>query len=149
MTQAIPFGGKDLRVMRKTSPSDNAPTILCTITTKSLTETVEYDDATVPNCDNPDAIAARRSIPKSTAWSLNASGIADAKSYKALRADAIAGVPLNLQILVAKAAAGGGGHWDGAVYFENLQIQSDSMGVVKFSAQMRGEGELAWTDAAA
>lgn len=147
MSQGKPFGGKDLRVMRKTSPTDPAPTFMCTVTTKSLTETVEYEDATIPDCENPDAVPARRSVPKMTAWSLIASGIADAKSYKQLRADSKAGVPLNVQILVARPAAEGGGHWDGAIWFENIQINSDSMGVVKFSAQMRGEGELAWTDA--
>jgi predicted secreted protein len=147
MSQAVPFGGKDLRVMRKSSPTDANPSFLCTVTTKTLTETTEFDDATVPNCDEPGAVAARRSIPKMTAWSINASGIADAKSYKQLRADSKSGVPLDLQILVAKPAAAGGGHWDGAVFFENLQIQSDNMGVIKFSAQMRGEGDLAWTDA--
>ena len=149
MTQAVPFGGKDLRVMLKSSAADVNPSFLCTITTKSLTETTEFDDATVPDCDTPGNVAARRSIPKSTAWSLSASGIADAKSYKTIRAAALSGVPTFLQILLAKLAAEGGGHWDGAVYFENLQIQSDSMGVVKFSAQMRGEGPLTWTDATA
>lgn len=149
MAQPVPFGGKDLRVMRKSSPSDANPTYLCSITTKGLTETIEFDDATVPNADNPGAVAARRSVPKMTAWSTSISGIADAKSYKQLRVDALAGVPLDVQILVAKPAAAGGGHWDGATWFENIQLQSDSLGVVKFSAQLRGEGDLLWTDASA
>lgn len=149
MTQGSPFGGKDLRVMRKTSAADNAPTFLCTVTTKSLTETFEFDDATIPDCDNPGKVWSRRSIPKSTAWSINISGMADALSYKTMRADSRTGTPYFLQFLVDQPVAKGGGHWDGAAWFENLQIQSDSGGVVKFSGQLRGEGDLAWTDASA
>ena len=148
MGQPNAFGGKDLRVLRKSGPSDASPKFMGTITTKGLTETVEYDDATVPNTDNPDQLWARRSVAKGTAWSVNISGVADPLSYKQIRADMLSGVPSYLQIQVAKPVAQGGGHWDGAVYYENLQIQSDAGGVVKYTGQMRGEGELAWTDAA-
>ncbi|ACL62058.1 phage tail tube protein [Methylobacterium nodulans] len=147
MSQAVPFGGKDLRLLRKSSAADDNPTFLCTVTTKDLTKTWEYDYATVPDCDSPDALPARRSIKKMSAWSVNASGIADAKSYRELDAAAEADTPMFVRILVARPAAAGGGHWDGAVWFENLKIESQDMGVVKFSAQLRGEGPLAWTNA--
>ncbi len=149
MAQPNAFGGKDLRVMRKSGPADAAPKFMGTITTKGLTETVEYDDATVPNTDNPDQVWARRSQPKGTAWSVSVSGVADPASYKQMRADMLSGVASFLQIQVAKPAAQGGGRWDGAVFYENLQIQSDAGGVVKYTGQMRGDGELTWTDAAA
>lgn len=149
MAQPNPFGGKDLRCLRMTGPTDNAPKFMCTVTTKGLTETVEYDDATTPNCDNPEAVWARRSVPKGSAWSVSASGVADALSYKAMRADMKSGVPTYMQIQVAKPAAQGGGSWTGAVFYENLQIQSDAGGVVKFTCQLRGDGELTWADAAA
>lgn len=149
MSQAKPFGGKDLRCMRKISAADPTPKFMCTVTTKGLTKTMEYDDATVPDCDNPDKVWARRSLPKGSAWSVNISGVADPLSFKQMNADMDSGVPTFLQILVAKPAADGGGHWDGAVFYENLQIQSDAGGVVKFTGQMRGEGDLAWADAAA
>ncbi|SOR29841.1 conserved protein of unknown function [Methylorubrum extorquens] len=149
MAQPNAFGGKDLRVMRKSGPTDAAPKFMSTITTKGLTETMEYDDATVPNSDNPDQVWARRSLPKGSAWSVSFSGVADPLAYKQMRADMQSGVPTYVQIQVAKPAAQGGGRWDGAVFYENLQIQSDAGGVVKFTGQLRGDGELAWADAAA
>jgi len=149
MSQPKPFGGKDLRVMRKTGPTDAAPKFMCTVTTKGLTKTMEYDDATTPDCDNPDAVWARSSVAKGSAWSVNVSGVADPKSYRQMEADMDSGVPTYLQIQLAKPAADGGGYWDGAVFYENLQIQSDAGGVVKYTGQMRGEGRLAWTDASA
>lgn len=149
MSQPKPFGGKDLRVMRKTGPTDPAPKFMCTVTTKGLTRTMEYDDATTPDCDNPDAVWARSSVPKGSAWSVSVSGVADARSYRQMETDMDSGVPTYLQIQLAKPAADGGGHWDGAVFYENLQIQSDAGGVVKFTGQMRGEGRLTWTDASA
>ncbi|MGY2051681.1 phage tail tube protein [Methylobacterium sp. JK268] len=150
MTQGVPFSGKDLRLMRKSGPTDDTPSFLCTVTTKDLTRTWEYEDATMPDCDNPSAVPPRRSLKKSSAWSVNASGIADARSYRDLDAAAAdPDTPMYVRILVAKPAASGGGHWDGAVWFENLKIESQDMGVVKFSAQMRGEGPLTWTNAAA
>ena len=149
MAQPNPFGGKDLRVMRKASPDDAAPKFMCTVTTKGLNETMEYEDATTPDCDNPNKVWSRKSVPKTYAWSVNISGVADPLSYKTMRADMKSGVPSYVQIQVAKPAAQGGGHWDGAVYYENLQISSDAGGVVKFSGQMRGDGDLDWTDATA
>ena len=147
MTQANPFGGKDLRVKRLSSPTDSAPAFLCIITTKALQKTNEFDDATTGECDTPSAIANRRSVKKQKAWSINISGIADAKAYQVLDADCDSDVPLLYRFEVAKAASDGGGYWQGYIWYENLQINSDAMGVVKFSGQLRGEGPVTWTAA--
>ena len=147
MTQSVPFGGKDLRVKRMTSLADPNPVFLATITTKGLTKTNEFDDATRPNTDTAGATWDRSSIKKSKAWSINISGIADAKAYATLDADCDSDVPLFYSFEIAKAQADGGGHWAGAVWYENLQISSDTGGVVKFTGQLRGEGPLTWTAA--
>lgn len=149
MTQTVPFGGKDLRVKRLTSPTDNAPVFLGTITTKGLTKTNEFDDATRPDNDNPDATWDRSSVKKSKSWSINISGVADAKAHAQLDTDADSEVPLYYQFEIAKSAANGGGHWAGYVWYENLAITSDTAGVVKFTGQLRGEGKLTWTAATA
>lgn len=143
-----PITGKDLRVLRKTSATDNAPVYMGTITTSNTTETFDFDDSTVANTDTPGALPNRSSVPKMYAWSQSVSGLFDPVEFAALRAAARQGQPLYLQIVIARTKANGGGRWDGAVWFENIQHSYDSLGVVKFSAQMRGEGDLVWTQAA-
>ncbi|UHC14424.1 hypothetical protein LRS73_17910 [Methylobacterium currus] len=147
MTQTVPFGGKDLRVLLKDSPTDTTPDFVAMITTKEIEWVNEFDDATVPEADAPDQVPSRRSFLKARAWNTSFSGIADAKGFRILQAAAGADMPTSVQVLVAKAAAAGGGHWDGAVWFENLKLSSQDNGVAKFSGQLRGEGPLAWTAA--
>ncbi|MFH6782300.1 MULTISPECIES: phage tail tube protein [Methylobacterium] len=147
MPQTVPFGGKDLRVLLKDSAADTTPDFVAMITTKEIEWVNEFDDATVPEADAPDQVPSRRSFLKARAWNTSFSGIADAKGFRILQAAATADLPTYVQVLVAKAAAAGGGRWDGAVWFENLKLSSQDNGVAKFSGQLRGEGPLAWTAA--
>lgn len=146
MSQTVPFGGKNLRVRRK---NGSAFDLICMASTKELMKTNEFDDATVIDCDNPDVTSTRRSIKKRKAWSMNISGTADGKGYATLDADCDAELPTTYQFEKALPAAQGGGIWQGDIWYENLSITSDENGIVKFKAQMRGDGALVFTAAQA
>ena len=123
MTQTVPFGGKDLRVLLKDSATDTTPDFVAMITTKEIEWVNEFDDATVPETDAPDQVPSRRSFLKARAWNTSFSGIADAKGFRILQAAAAADMPISVQVLVAKAAAAGGRRWGGAVWCEVVRLK--------------------------
>ncbi len=147
MASAKGITGKDLPFYRKANAADAAGTYMGMVTNGEVTETFEYDDATVPNTDAPGTVPARSSVPKQYGWSCNTAGVFDAQLFQQVRTDFLAGIPLLMSLKILKPANAGGGHFDGAVWFENIKINYDGLGVVKFSAQMRGEGMLTWTAA--
>lgn len=142
-----PFGGKDLRVHRKSGASTYDQ--LCMITTSKVNWTYEYDDASTANPTTPGAVVLRRSIQKMQAWSCNISGICDISDFALVKGDADSGAAVEYKFEAAVPLADGGGFWLGNVFFENLEIGHDKFGTVTFTGQLRGDGALAWTPASA
>lgn len=138
--------GNRFRLYRE-SGTPGTYTFVCIATTVTLTMSSDFEDATVPDCDTPTAIPTRKSIRRQRAWSLNFSGIVDADRFTDLRTDAEAEAAHSYQILVDKALADGGGTWTGDLFIESLEISKQDNGLVRFTAQARGDGALVWEDA--
>lgn len=148
MTTPDLLGGNRFRVLRSAGGSPETFTFVCIAQSKTLTQTNSFEDATVPDCDTPLAIPNRKSILSSRGWGGRLAGVADAKRFQDLQADANSESPHRYQFLIDKPAAQGGGTYTGAVFFENLELTSQNNGLVNFTAQFRGDDGLTWTPAA-
>lgn len=144
MTQIAPFRGTKLQVKRKNGASFD---LVCMASTKGLTKTNTFDDATVLDCDNPDLAMNRRSILKQKSWSIDISGIADGHGFAVLDGDCNSETPVTYQFVNTLPMAAGGGTYQGDVWYENLAITTSDNGVVNFKGQLRGEGPLVFTAA--
>jgi tail tube protein len=149
MTAPTLLPGNRFRLMRGNGASPEVFTFVCIAQTKGLTKTNEYEDATVPDCDNPTSIPNRKSIVRSHQWGLTFSGICDAKQFRVIDQDCDSETPINYQLLIDKPVAEGGGTWTGPIYFETLTVTSTNNGLVNFNATTRGDDKLTWLDAAA
>lgn len=146
MTQPVTRRGTHLKVKRKNASTFD---LICMATTKSLQKMNEFEDATVIDCDNPDVTPTRRSIKKSSSWSIGISGTSDSVGYNVLDADCDSEAAVSYQFVNDLPLAQGGCTWEGKVWYENLEITTEENGIVKFKGQLRGDGPLVRTPASA
>ncbi|MGL3208689.1 hypothetical protein [Bradyrhizobium sp. BR 1433] len=121
---------------------NNNPVFVCAAVNLGLTETKQFDDATMPDCDNPTAIPTRKSVVKSKEWSLNFGGKAVMKHYTDLKTDKDSEAPVPYRIVANPIDNQGGGRWDGLLHFESLELTKNDNGIVTFTCQCRGDGDL-------
>lgn len=139
--------GNRFRAYRGDGATPPVWAFICLATSITLTLTNAYEDATVPDCDNPTAIPVRQSVLSSTSWGGRIAGQVDAFRLAKLRQDVASQTPIPYQFLVDRNLAGGGGTWTGNVFVENLEITKNNNGIVSFTCQFRGDGPLVWADA--
>lgn len=121
------------------------PEFVCMATTLSHTETKDMDTGLRPDCDDPTAPATNVSVPRSTSFSINGSGLAIMRHYAVIKADYASQTPVAYRIVADPEDGEGAGRWDGDVHITNLQFQKQNEGLVQFSFQMVGQGEFAFT----
>ncbi|GEP12255.1 phage tail tube protein [Methylobacterium gnaphalii] len=138
--------GNRFRAYRATGQT---PEFVCLATSITLTITNAYEDATVADCDNPLETPWRKSVKSSSSWGGRFSGSIAADHLDDFRADVSSEDAVPYQFQVDRNAAGGGGKWAGNVFYENFEITKNNNGIVSFTAQLRGDGPLVWTDASA
>jgi hypothetical protein len=148
MTTPNILPGTRFRLYRSNGDSPETFTFVCIGTTINLSQKNDFEDATLPDCDNPTATPRRKSIKRSSSWYLSFSGSADAARYAQLRADYASEVAVRYQILLDPLAGDGGGTHEGGVWFENLELAKNNNGIVTYAVTARGEYELEWNDAA-
>lgn len=147
MTTPTLLPGNRFRAYRGETPTAPNWAFICLATSITLTLTNAFEDATVPDCDDPLKIPVRQSVLASTSWGGRIAGQVDAVRLAKLRADAGSTVPILYQFRVDQTAAAGGGAWTGNIFVENLEITKNNNGIVAFTCQLRGDGPLTWTDA--
>ncbi|PNG27004.1 phage tail tube protein [Methylocella silvestris] len=119
---------------------------LCTVTTRGLDMTNNFDDAELQDCDSISALPVRVSTPKSKNWSISFSGKADASRFQSLYQDQVQIQKNNYQLGINLSGAQGGGNWQGQAYPETLKVESNENGLVTFSGTLRGQGDYpTWT----
>lgn len=141
-----PQGGSRFQLIRKVGVT---PKFLATCTTVTFTRTNELERATVYDRNAPTAVPNSRSVKKERSWRLNFSGLADLEDLKLLEDDFDNEDSVPYQLKFDRPLAAGGGSYDGLVHYESLEIGKQENGLVKFSAQCMGDGDILWTDAAA
>lgn len=146
----VNFTGQALNVRRKNGNQAAPYDLMAAAKTKSIQFVNNLGETTSHNVADPANAPWRTSLIESRAWSMNISGACDRKRLALLTVDATTAIaPSRYALEFVGAAATGGGTYEGDVWFENLQIQSQNMGVVEFTAQLRGEGPPIWTAASA
>lgn len=147
MTTPTLLPGNRFRAYRGDSGASPNWAFICLATSVTLTLTNAFEDATVPDCDDPLKIPVRQSVMSSTSWGGRIAGQVDATRLAKLRADAASQTPIPYQFKVDQAAGNGGGTWTGNVFVESLEIGKNNNGIVSFTCQFRGDGPLTWADA--
>lgn len=149
-TPPVNLTGLGMRVRRKNGSQAVPYDMLAAAKTKSLTYTNEFGETTTHDADHIDAVPWRTSLLQSRSWTMTISGASDQGRFALLQGDATAATsPTRYQLEFAGSAAAGGGAIEGALWVENLQIQSQNLGIVEFSCQLRGEGAPSWTPVSA
>jgi hypothetical protein len=122
---------------------------VCLATSITLTITNSFEDVTVADCDNPLEIPTRKSAKSSTSWGGRFAGAIAADHLDDFRADVASEEPVPYTFRVDRAAAAGGGQWQGDVHIESFEITRNNAGLTQFTAQFRGDGPLTWAPATA
>lgn len=134
--------GNRFRLYRESDTMPGTFLFVCVATTITFNRTNSFEDTTVADCDDPTAIPNRKSVKTSVAWNLNFSGNSDIVRIEGIEADFEAEGTHRYQMLLDKPAADGGRTYTGATFVETFELSKSDNGLVKFSAQMRGDGEL-------
>lgn len=122
-------------------------TLICIATTKQFKRSIETDDHMEIDCASPDNLPQRISVAKGKTWDLSISGRADYTKIPTLEAW-LDGNPHNVQIKLEGTGAQGGGTWTGAIVLTNFDIGSNDGATVTFSANLKGQKDVAWVAAA-
>lgn len=119
---------------------------LCTVTTKGLNQTNEFDEAMLQDCDTPGLVPTRVSVPKGQTWSVSFSGKVDALRLQTIQNDMRDPKVRNYRLEIQGSGATGGGYFSCPARPETLNIESTDNGLVSFTATLRGEGDFpTWT----
>ncbi|ATQ67734.1 MULTISPECIES: phage tail tube protein [Methylosinus] len=137
-----PLPGQKFYLLVGDGAVSEAFTFLCVATTVSSKHGAEVEDAWVPDCNDPTALAARSSAVKGLTWDLTASGKCDpAKAcYRRVIAAYRSGQPINLQLMRDLPGASGGDVEQSAFIVTDWSEGSSDRGLVTFDLSLRGQG---------
>ncbi len=121
---------------------------LCPATSKGISMKTELEDATTIECSTPNAIPTSSYLPVKTMTDATISGRLDAIKIRPLREAFRLAQAINLRLLLDLPLASGGGSWQGDFWIESLDIATADNRMVTFSATLKGDGEVPWTNAA-
>lgn len=133
--------GNRFRAYRGTGPT---PEFVCLATSITLTITNTFEDATVADCDNPTEIAWRKSTKSGRSWGGRVAGTIAADHLDDFRADVDSEEAVPYRFRIDPKTGTGGGDWAGPIHIENFEVTKSNNGLVSFTAQFRGDGQLDW-----
>jgi hypothetical protein len=117
----------------------------CGFTEKALQLSAETSDQTIPDCDNPDAVAwTAREVTRQSA-NITGSGLLAVESIGVYRAWFLSGANRNVRAEFPGAGAAGGGYWAGAYKLASLEIGATLGEKVTVSINALSDGEVTWT----
>ncbi|MBX4992895.1 hypothetical protein ABID08_002068 [Rhizobium binae] len=115
----------------------------CGFTSKSLTLTKDLTDVTLPDCDDPDAVAWVGRDASTLSASVSGEGVLASESVETwLDAwENVASVPVKIEIeFPAKTIT-----WTGLMHVSSLNPSTEQGGRVTMSVEMQSDGELVRT----
>ncbi len=106
-------------------------------------------EETVLDCDDPLGVPAAivRHL-ESQDTSATISGMVTIEAWPTWRAWADGGTEKNIRLFLDESGANNGGYWGLPAYLQQLEINKENSGKVKFTATIAGAGQRTWTDAA-
>ncbi len=120
----------------------------CGANSFGATLTNNLGEETVLDCDDPlDVPAAIVRHLESQDTSATISGMVATEAWPTWRAWADGGTEKNIKIFLDESAANNGGFWTLPAYLQQLEINKESSGKVRFTASISGAGQRVWTDA--
>lgn len=139
--------GTRFRLYRENNSTPGQYDFVCIAVTLTFNRTADYEDVTLPDCDDPTALPWRASAKRARMWSVNFSGSADVVRLALIEGDFDDDDPHNYQLLMDP-SSGTGRTYTGPLHIETLEIGKNNNGIVSFSAQARGDGAYTAADAA-
>jgi hypothetical protein len=112
----------------------------CPAVNLSIKRTTEFEDATVNDCDTPDAPAVQKSVQRLRKFEASVAGSLDALKCQVLEADWEKTGSTEWQFIMDKSAVEGGQTLTGFFFVEDLEFGKENAGIVKFTCKLRGDG---------
>lgn len=131
------------RIMLGNSADPIVYTAPCGFTSKSLTLTKDLTDVTLPDCDDPDAVAWVGRDASTLSASVSGEGVLASESVETwLDAwENVESVPVKIEIeFPAKTIT-----WTGLMHVSSLNPSTEQGGRVTMSVEMQSDGELVRT----
>ena len=142
--------GSRMKLLRKNSPTDTTGMLMAMIVSKDLDRSIKFEEASVVDAMNPDAVPVRKSVAVMETFDITGSGKADFKTYHDyIHPDFEAKLPVGYFLSLDAPVAQGGGRYDGLFLIENLKLATANNGIVDFNFKLRGEGVITWISASA
>jgi predicted secreted protein len=113
---------------------------VCLATDLGFTRSTEFEDVTVNDCDSPAAPAQQISTPRLLKTEVTFGGVVDAKKFQALEAAWETQAKKEWRLLYDETNVLGGERNDIFAYIEELKIEKQNAGAVKFTAKLKAQG---------
>ena len=140
--------GFRMKLFRKNNSADTTGVLMAMIVSKDLDRSIKFEEASVVDAMNPDAVPVRKSVAVMETFDITGSGKADFKVYHDyIHPDFEAKSPVGYILSLDAPAAQGGGRYEGLFFIENLKLATADNGIVDFNFKLRGEGAITWTSA--
>jgi predicted secreted protein len=119
----------------------------CGLTSRGFNQTASTQDTTVPDCADDEAPAFVGRGVDSLSGSISGSGVLAMDSFSIWKDWFLSGLSKNIQILVDKPMADGGGHWAGAFVLTSFNITSERGQKAAAEVTMESDEAYVWVAA--
>lgn len=143
MSQPKALGSREFYALIGDGAAPEVFTFLCVASGVDSEESVDTEDAYLPDCADPSKLPSRVSAIKSRTWDMKLSGVTDPANagYIRLRALFRDGVSGNFQLKKDRPGAQGGSTRTGSFLVKKLSETKADNGLVKFSCDLAGQGD--------
>jgi hypothetical protein len=143
----LPFGKMLIKVLRSGGNADTPGDYVapCGLTTKAFNQSVSTQETTVPDCDDPDAIAYVERLADSKSAEISGSGVLAMESRQTWEANL--GVSNTYRVFLDATLADHGGYWQGNFVLTTFNVAADRGQKIRGEVTLQSDGEYAWHDA--
>lgn len=147
MAQPKALGSREFYALVGDGATPEEFVFLCVASGVDSEESVDTEDAFLPDCADPSKLPSRVSAIKSRAWDMKLSGVTDPANagYVRLREAFRDGVACNVQLKKDRTGAQGGSTRTGAFLVKKISETKSDNGLVKFSCDLAGQGDYTET----
>lgn len=147
MAEPKTVGGTRVSIMLGDGESAETFAAFCGINAKTINFQTNTNETFLYDCADPDAVPWRKLTKSGRFLSLSGTGQLDTSVLERYRDAYNSNAAVNAQILIDVLAANGGGYWECAVMFTNLNITGNNGEEVTVEISLESSGAVTWVDA--
>jgi len=117
----------------------------CGFNSKSISFTKELTDIVIPDCADPDAVAAVGREVRSTSWSISGSGVLALEALTDWRNFYNSIASWNVRVEIVSTAGQGGGVYEGKAHMASMELSAELGDKVQLAVEIQSDGEVVFT----